>query len=442
MRQGGVNRLVSRAGLGLLLAASFAMKAAGEPAEWPQAAFQAKTVSAATRALYGTEVAAPSKGLRLGTDNPVSRDHIPVELSADDAFDAASLFISGSRTPLAVAFVLGPRTLPTVATRLSAPRNTDIVAIVRSSGKLLRTECAARATHPGASQSRDRAVLKAHMRDGIVRVRALIIDSADPARSLRFEQDGTLLLSADFGSWLATPERYVDFRVKGAGTGAPVRLVWIAASGVSRQVAVPIQGLPDAGGKGKDKGAGLTAAADPYRLDIRGIRLGMTLDEVMAQLPDATIRPHEVNLYDRHSPRVISLYQVEPHGNTALDNWHIVLTRDKRVYSVKSSQRLKLGGSWKDVKDAVWEKLHAKFGTPTQRRHYEDRPDLWYADLGKPYYEQAYLSGTFYGGTITLELFDPSLDKWNTEQLRKDERAWRNQRTREDKRKLRDNLNL
>jgi hypothetical protein len=70
------------------------------------------------------------------------------------------------------------------------------------------------------------------------------------------------------------------------------------------------------------------APAGPYKLDLRGIRLGMTLDEVMAGLPSATVKPHERRFYDRNSPSVVAGYSVVRQGNTATVSEFFTLALD------------------------------------------------------------------------------------------------------------------
>jgi sulfur-oxidizing protein SoxY len=105
---------------------------------WPQQAFDAKNMDAAVSALYGGEAPTPSteidiKAPAIAENGAVVR--ITISTTLKDV-ESISLIAKENPSPLTSSYVLAKNTEPYVDTRIKMGKTSDVVAIVKSGGKL------------------------------------------------------------------------------------------------------------------------------------------------------------------------------------------------------------------------------------------------------------------------------------------------------------------
>jgi sulfur-oxidizing protein SoxY len=124
--------LVAAGGAALLLRPLLA--AAG----WNTAAFSATTEKDALAALFPGEAIGTSDAIRIETHDVVENGaFVPVKIEAAlPGVDLISIVVEKNPNPLIAQFELGPRCRGFIATRIKVGEPSDLVAVVRSQGRL------------------------------------------------------------------------------------------------------------------------------------------------------------------------------------------------------------------------------------------------------------------------------------------------------------------
>jgi len=107
-------------------------------AAWPKAAFEAKKMDAAVSSLFKDSKMSDSKSIKI-TAPPIAENGAEVGVTISSSLpsvDAMTILVKKNGSPLAASFGLGAGTDPFVRTRVKIAKTSDVVAVVRSGGKL------------------------------------------------------------------------------------------------------------------------------------------------------------------------------------------------------------------------------------------------------------------------------------------------------------------
>lgn len=109
-------------------------------AAWPKATFESKDVDSAIAALGGN----PSSTKKIKLKAPDIAENgavVPVTVTSKIAnTDAISILVANNAQPLCATFNLASNTHGYVSTRLKMGKTSDVIAIVKSDGKLYSTK--------------------------------------------------------------------------------------------------------------------------------------------------------------------------------------------------------------------------------------------------------------------------------------------------------------
>lgn len=106
--------------------------------EWPKKAFSAKKIDAAVKGLFKDSSMSNSKAIKI-TAPPIAENGAEVGVTVSSSLsnvDSMSILVKKNNSPLAASFGLGAGTDPFVRTRIKIAKTSDVVAVVRSGGKL------------------------------------------------------------------------------------------------------------------------------------------------------------------------------------------------------------------------------------------------------------------------------------------------------------------
>ncbi|NOX77013.1 MAG: thiosulfate oxidation carrier protein SoxY [Gammaproteobacteria bacterium] len=107
-------------------------------AAWPKSAFDANTVDDAVDALLGSVNLAESGDIKIkAPDIAENGAVVPITVSTGMPAESISVFIEKNPSPLACSFAFGSETLGFVSTRVKMRKTSNLIAIVKSGGKLL-----------------------------------------------------------------------------------------------------------------------------------------------------------------------------------------------------------------------------------------------------------------------------------------------------------------
>ena len=108
-------------------------------AAWPKAAFEAKSVQAGLSSLLGSDTTTPSTDINIkAPDIAENGAVVPVTVSTGlPNVESIAVFVEKNTAPLAGNFVLGERAKGYVSTRLKMRKTSNVIAVVKSGGKLL-----------------------------------------------------------------------------------------------------------------------------------------------------------------------------------------------------------------------------------------------------------------------------------------------------------------
>ena len=119
-------------------------------ASWPKAAFSAKTPADALKSLLGSSSTEEDSGVRIrAPDIAENGAVVPVTVVTQIKAEAIYLVSSGNSTPLVAVFELNDKAQANISTRIKMGKTGDVVAIVRSGGKLYSNKKAVKVTIGG-----------------------------------------------------------------------------------------------------------------------------------------------------------------------------------------------------------------------------------------------------------------------------------------------------
>lgn len=105
-------------------------------AAWPKNAFEAKSVTDASKGIVGTDLSEPSSDIEIkAPDIAENGAVVPVTVSSGlKDVESISLVIEGNGTPLAASFALGAAAEPNVSTRIKMAKTSNVIALVKTAG--------------------------------------------------------------------------------------------------------------------------------------------------------------------------------------------------------------------------------------------------------------------------------------------------------------------
>jgi len=107
-------------------------------AAWNEAAFKAENIDGALDAAIGDASNAASDSIKIkAPDIAENGAVVPVSISTDlEGVESIALLAEGNNNPLVATFSLGEGALPNVSTRIKMGKTSDVIAVVKSGGKL------------------------------------------------------------------------------------------------------------------------------------------------------------------------------------------------------------------------------------------------------------------------------------------------------------------
>ncbi len=107
-------------------------------AAWNEAAFQAESMGDALKEGMGSETITDSTEITIGgPDNPENGAVVPVEVATTlSGVQSIALLVEKNVKPLCGVFHLGKRMKPGLSIRIKVGESGDIIAVVKSDGKL------------------------------------------------------------------------------------------------------------------------------------------------------------------------------------------------------------------------------------------------------------------------------------------------------------------
>jgi sulfur-oxidizing protein SoxY len=107
-------------------------------AAWPEKAFSAKSVDDGMNALFGSVDSSPSSDIKIkAPDIAENGAVVPITVSTSKSnVDSITVMVEKNPSPLAANFSLASNTEGFVSTRVKMGKTSDLIAIVKSGGKL------------------------------------------------------------------------------------------------------------------------------------------------------------------------------------------------------------------------------------------------------------------------------------------------------------------
>ncbi len=107
-------------------------------AAWNEKAFQAKSIDDALTAAMGSASNTASDTIKIkAPDIAENGAVVPVSVSSDMAgVESIALLAEGNASPLVATFMLGEGAVADVSTRIKMGKTSDVIAVVKSGGKL------------------------------------------------------------------------------------------------------------------------------------------------------------------------------------------------------------------------------------------------------------------------------------------------------------------
>ena len=120
-------------------------------AAWNEKAFKAESVDDALAAAMGEASNTASDAIKIkAPDIAENGAVVPVSVSTDMAnVESIALLAEGNNTPLVATFMLGEGAVADVSTRIKMGKTSDVIAIVKSDGKLLSARKSVKVTIGG-----------------------------------------------------------------------------------------------------------------------------------------------------------------------------------------------------------------------------------------------------------------------------------------------------
>jgi sulfur-oxidizing protein SoxY len=106
-------------------------------AAWPESAFAAKSIDAGLNALYNTSSHAASGDIKIkAPDIAENGAVVPITVSTGMATESIAVLIEKNPIPVACSYELGAGAIGFVSTRVKMGKTSDLIAVVKSGGKL------------------------------------------------------------------------------------------------------------------------------------------------------------------------------------------------------------------------------------------------------------------------------------------------------------------
>ncbi len=107
-------------------------------AAWPKAAFEAKSVDGGMEAALGSSDAIESGDIKIkAPDIAENGAVVPITISTGiSGVESIAIFIEKNPIPLASSYDLGPTTQGFISCRVKMGKTSDLIAVVKSDGKL------------------------------------------------------------------------------------------------------------------------------------------------------------------------------------------------------------------------------------------------------------------------------------------------------------------
>jgi sulfur-oxidizing protein SoxY len=120
-------------------------------AAWNEKAFQAKSIDDALTAAMGEASNTASDAIKIkAPDIAENGAVVPVSVSSDlPEVESIALLAEGNASPLVATFMLGEGAVADVSTRIKMGKTSDVIAVVKSGGKLHSTRKSVKVTIGG-----------------------------------------------------------------------------------------------------------------------------------------------------------------------------------------------------------------------------------------------------------------------------------------------------
>lgn len=106
-------------------------------AAWPKTSFEARDVQSALKNLFGNDLTSPSQDITIkAPDIAENGAVVPVTISTGMKAESISIIVEQNGTPLAASFNLAGNTDGYVSTRIKMGKTSNVIAVVKSEGKL------------------------------------------------------------------------------------------------------------------------------------------------------------------------------------------------------------------------------------------------------------------------------------------------------------------
>ena len=119
-------------------------------AAWPESSFAAKDVPGALSALHGTADHSTSGDIKIkAPDIAENGAVVPITISAGGNAEAITVLVKENPQPLCCNFELASNAEAFVSTRIKMGKTSDVIAVVKSGGKLMSAQKTVKVTIGG-----------------------------------------------------------------------------------------------------------------------------------------------------------------------------------------------------------------------------------------------------------------------------------------------------
>ena len=119
-------------------------------AAWPESSFGAKKIDDSLNALHGMSAHTESGDIKIkAPDIAENGAVVPITVSTSANAEAITVMVAENPQPLACSFDLGSNTEGFVSTRIKMGKTSDVVAFVKSGGKLMSAKKTVKVTIGG-----------------------------------------------------------------------------------------------------------------------------------------------------------------------------------------------------------------------------------------------------------------------------------------------------
>ena len=106
-------------------------------AAWPKAAFEARSVQDALKGIYGSDLTEASGDISIkAPDIAENGAVVPVTINTGMNAESIAIVVEQNGTPLAATFNLASNTQGYVSTRIKMGKTSNVIAVVKSGGKV------------------------------------------------------------------------------------------------------------------------------------------------------------------------------------------------------------------------------------------------------------------------------------------------------------------